>query len=101
MSKSVTKINSVHLTVQFIKHKDGIIAYAPSLDLSTVGKTLAKSQRMITEAVSIFFDDLVKCGKLTEVLSGLGWIQRRSTWNPPPMIKEKSISLKLPTLVTV
>jgi hypothetical protein len=79
MSKIVTKINSVNLTIQFIKHKDGVIAYAPSLDLSTVGKTIAISQRMISEAISIFFDDLVKRGKLTEVLSSLGWVQRHST----------------------
>src|SRR3989344_5718428 len=100
MSKTSTKINSVHLTVQFIKHKDGVIAYAPSLDLSTVGKTLAKSQRMISEAIHIFFDELITRGTLTKVLSGLGWVQRRSAWSPPRMIKEKSISLKLPALVT-
>lgn len=100
MLKKVTKINSINLTVQFIRHKDGVIAYAPSLDLSTIGKTLAKSQRMIGETIRIFFDELVERGTLTEVLSGLGWVQRRSTWNPPRTIKEKSISLKLPTLVT-
>jgi hypothetical protein len=100
MLKKVTKINSINLTVQFIRHKDGVIAYAPSLDLSTVGKTLAKSQRMINEAVSIFIEDLVSRGNLKEVLLGLGWVQHRSTWNPPRTIKEKSISLRLPTLVT-
>lgn len=98
MSNPKIKINSVRLNVQFIKHKDGVIAYAPALDLSTVGKTLMKAQKMIHEAVNLFLEDLIDRGTLDKVLSNLGWIYRRSSWLPPQPIKEKAISLKIPTI---
>jgi len=96
MSKLAAKVNSVSLTVQFIKHKDGVIAYAPALDLSTVGKTLKKAQLMIHEAVDVFLEELIERGTLAEVLSGLGWICRRSSWTPPRLIGERAISLRIP-----
>lgn len=101
MLKPATKINSVHLTVQFIKHKDGVIAYAPSLDFSTIGKNLKDSQRMFNEGVSLFLEGLIELGTLSEVLLDLGWVKHNTSWNPPRMISEKSVSIKLPTLVTV
>jgi hypothetical protein len=98
MSKPKIKINSVRLNVQFIKHNDGVIAYAPALDLSTVGKTLKKAQHMLHEAVNLFLEDLIDRGTLDKVLSDLGWVYRRSSWLPPQPIKEKAISLKIPTI---
>jgi len=98
MSKPKMKINSVRLNVHFIKHNDGIIAYAPALDLSTIGKTIKKAQRMIHEAVNLFLEDLIDRGTLDKVLSDLGWVYRRSSWLPPQPIKEKAISLKIPTI---
>ena len=43
------------------------MAYTPALDLSTSGTTLEEAKKNFTEAVEIFFDEIVKMGTLEDV----------------------------------
>ncbi len=87
------KIKSINgkIPVIFIKEKNQIIAYSPALDLSTCGKTLQKAKRRFNEAVTIFWEELIKMDTLEEVLKENGWQKikgekNRPTWQPPAIV---------------
>ena len=61
------------LPVIFIKEKNNIIANAPSLDLSTSGKTLKQSKSRFKEILLIFIQELIEMGTLEDVLLENGW----------------------------
>lgn len=66
-------IRNIKLTVNFIKEGKQIVAYSPSLDLSTVGNTYDQAKKRFEEAVNIFFEDVIKRNVMEEVLAELGW----------------------------
>jgi len=90
----------VELPVTFIEEGDSVVAYTPALDLSTCGKNRKDAERMFSEIVKIFFNDLVENNTVDEVLSGLGWTKdnARASWIPP-RISQESIGVQVPTLV--
>ena len=89
---------NMKLPVAIIKQGKSFVAYSPVLDLSTVGKTEAKAKKMFAEAVSIFFEELIERGTLSEVLADLGWQKVRKIWNPP-QVSNMPMQVKVPTLV--
>ncbi|MFA5877368.1 MAG: hypothetical protein WC880_03310 [Candidatus Paceibacterota bacterium] len=90
---------AVSLPVAFIEEGTTVIAYTPSLDLSTCGQNKTEAKKMFEEAVQIFFDDLVESNTVDEVLSGLGWKKdlKQASW-VPPVVSQESIGVKVPAL---
>jgi hypothetical protein len=86
---------AVNLPVAFIKEGKRVIAYTPALDLSTSGKDEAEAKIRFGDIFGIFFKDLIEQGTLGVVLSGLGWQQINSAWNPP-VISQKSVNVAIP-----
>lgn len=75
----------------FIKEKNQIVAFSPALDLSTCGKTFQKAKIRFHEAVTIFWEELIKMGTLEDVLKENGWQKIKSeknkpTWQPPAIV---------------
>ncbi len=64
---------SANIPVSFFKEGDAYIAYCPILDLSTSASTFEKVKGRFSEAVEIFFEELVDMGTLDDVLANLGW----------------------------
>src|SRR3989338_1241338 len=94
------KLPSIKLTVNFIKERKQVIAYAPALDISTVGKTEAHAKKRFEELVHIFLKDISERRVEDEVLTEIGWtktlVQNRSPklqWIPPVVT---SIDLQVP-----
>jgi hypothetical protein len=90
---------SVELPVTLIQERDTVIAYTPALDLSTFGKNNEEAKRMFSEAVKIFFNDLVENNTIDEVLSGLGWTKNstKTSW-VPPKISQESVDVRVPVM---
>ena len=88
---------SIKLTVNFIKERKQVIAYAPALDISTVGKSEAHAKQRFEELVRIFLNDISERHVVDEVLTELGWtkqsIQNKPQWIPPAVT---SIDLQIP-----
>ena len=76
----------ISLPIVVFKEGTSYIAYSPALDLSTSAKTYKKAQDRFSEAVDIFFEELVSLGTVDEVLSGLGWKKIKSNWKPPVVV---------------
>jgi predicted RNase H-like HicB family nuclease len=82
----------LELPVAFLREGRFVVAYTPSLDISTSGKTVAEAKRRFGELVRMFIDDLIENNNLDPVLLGLGWkkgtstTNTRGTWIPPQRI---------------
>ena len=88
-------IKHLDLPVSFIKEASQFVAWTPALDLSTVGFTLAEAKKNFTEAVEIFFEELILAGTLEDVLLDLGW-QHHGEEFIPPVISQGVESVKVP-----
>ncbi len=83
------------LSVSILKEGKRYIAYTPTLDLSTSGKTYEEARKRFEEIVTIFFEELVKKGTLEEVLLGLGWNKLQAKWNPPIVVSQGMQNIKI------
>lgn len=89
-------IKSLNLPVSFLKEADQFVAYTPVLDLSTSGNTLEEAKNNFTEAVEIFFDEIVQMGTLEDVLLDLGWKRRDKDFLPPVIVSQGMESVRVP-----
>jgi uncharacterized membrane-anchored protein len=88
--------NSLHLKVNISKQGRRFIAYAPALDIMTVGKSDEEVRVRFNELVAIFLEELHNAGTTDEVLTELGWKKVMRQWTPPT-ITTKNFSVKVPT----
>lgn len=77
------------ILVEFVKDGEYIVAYCPSLKLSSFGKDIIEAQRMFNEALSVFLKDTISKGTLPEILEGLGWQKRDHKLVPPIKIDDQ------------
>jgi len=92
MNKSIV----YNLPVSFLRESDQFIAYTPALDLSTSGLTLEEAKKNFTEAVGIFFDEIVEMGTFEDVLLDLGWKKHNEDFIPPVVISQGMESVSVP-----
>ena len=92
MNKSIV----FNLPVSFLRESNQFVAYTPALDLSTSGTTIEEVKKNFTEAVEIFFDEIVKMGTLEDVLLDLGWKKQNKDFIPPVVISQGMESVRVP-----
>ena len=85
-----------NLPVSFLRESDQFVAYTPALDLSTSGSTLEEAKKNFTEAVGIFFNEIMEMGTLEEVLLDLGWKKQNEDFIPPVIISQGMESIRVP-----
>ena len=56
-----------------------------------------KNQKLKEER-DISFEEIIEAGTLNSVLAGLGWQKIDKNWQPPQIISQNSINLKIPAL---
>ena len=75
-----------------LMEEDGVcIAYCPALELSSFGDDASDAKKAFMEAMSIFFEEVVKKGTLEKVLLQLGWTLRalpKPKYLPPPFSRQ-------------
>ncbi|MBI2058012.1 MAG: hypothetical protein HYT63_03485 [Candidatus Yanofskybacteria bacterium] len=92
MNKSIV----FNLPVSFLRESNQFVAYTPALDLSTSGPTLEEVKKNFTEAVEIFFNEIVEMGTFEEVLLDLGWKKQNEDFIPPVVISQGVESVRVP-----
>jgi len=85
-----------NLPVSFLKEANQFVAYTPVLDLSTSGATLEEAKNNFTEAVGIFFDEIIEMGTLEDVLLDLGWKKKNEDFIPPVIVSQGMESVRVP-----
>ncbi len=85
---------SVKVPVQFIREGKYFVAYCPVLDISTQATSFEKVQHRFNELMNIFFEEMLRDGKLDKYLTEMGWIKRtrpQLTWEPPYQVVSKDL----------
>jgi len=86
----------IKLQVTFIRQGKKFVAYSPALDISTTGKTLRQAQTRFSELLEIFFEELAEKETTDEVLTELGWVKVKKLWEPPRIVKQESLNIRVP-----
>ncbi len=99
-SKSAFKMNNfiknqqnnfdLGLEVLLLKEDDFIVAYCPSLNLSSFGSDIQEAKKAFHEALQLFMDDIIERGTLEKALLDLGWTLRKqptAEFKPPSSYK--------------
>ena len=94
-----TGVLNFSLGVQIIRQGKRFVAYTPVLDLSTSGRTEKEAQKRFEEAVNLFFEEIINAGTFEGVLGGLGWEKVKNHWQPPQVVSERNVNLKVPVFV--
>jgi predicted RNase H-like HicB family nuclease len=85
---------NVDVTVFFFREGDQVIAYAPTLDLSTSGRTITEAKEMFQGALSTFLESIEEMGTTEKVLAELGW---RRVDNPEEPWRAPNTRARVPT----
>ena len=92
------EVFSYNLPVTILKEGDYFVAYSPALDLSSAGKSEPEAKRMFSEAVSVLFEELLEMGTLDKVLNELGWKKIDHVYQPPQVIDQSMMEVKVPAV---
>ena len=84
-----------NLPVSILKEGNKYIAYTPTLDLSTYGKSEEQAKKRFEEVVNIFFEELIELGTIDKVLTNLGWQKIQAKWNPPIVISQEIQTVRM------
>ncbi|MDA2936490.1 hypothetical protein MYX06_04700 [Patescibacteria group bacterium AH-259-L05] len=84
------------LPVTILKEKNRFVAYSPTIDLSTSGKTYNEAQSRFTESSLIFFEEIINKGTIDDVLNELGWQKIKKRWQAPVVVSQQSETVSVP-----
>lgn len=84
------------LPVVMFREGKNYIAYTPSLDLSTSGKSYEQAKKRFEEVVEIFFEEVQERGTLEKVLTELGWEKVKREWTPPAIVATETQTFQFP-----
>lgn len=92
----INKTLSFKLPVTITKQGRRFVAYSPTLDVSTSGKSVKDVQSKFGEIVGIFLEEIIEAGTADDVLSELGWQKVQKRWNPPQVVSSQSVNIRMP-----
>jgi predicted RNA binding protein YcfA (HicA-like mRNA interferase family) len=100
MARILTKRRTVLPEIDFTAHvwKEGpsYVSYAPELDVSSCGDSVAQARARLREAVSLFLEECSRRGTLDAVLSESGFEKRGETYRPRRIIARAKVRLAVP-----
>jgi hypothetical protein len=67
------KIESISVEVKFLKDKNSVLAYCPSLQIITEGKNLDEAKAMFKEAYHLWIESVNAHADAVQTLHALGW----------------------------
>lgn len=91
------KFTHINLTINIVKQANRYIAYSPALDLSTSGRSETEARKRFSEAALLFIEELDRAGTLKNVLGELGWRRTQKQWEPPRVVSQEAVGVRIPT----
>ncbi len=86
MQADKANLHEMKFPVLIMYEGNRFVAYTPLLDLSSSGETSEEARDSLSEAVSLFFEEIIARGTVSEVLQDLGWTQTGIAWKPPQVV---------------
>lgn len=98
MAKTLKFEGKIRIRVWKDEETGQVIAHSPDFDLTTQGDSENHAIEMFKEALELFLIECAKLGTLEQVLSELGWHEKRPYhWVPPHLLRERALrNLRIP-----
>ena len=84
----------INFTTQVWKEGEMYVSYAPELDVSSCGETVAKAKKNLLEAVECFLETAEKMGTLVDILKEAGFSKRGMVWEAPRVLSVEKTKLQ-------
>jgi predicted RNase H-like HicB family nuclease len=88
----------IHFTVQVWKENDAYVAYAPELDVSSCGESLAQAKKRLHEAVSLFLEEASRMETLEDILAEAGFEKHGNNYRTRRVLAREKVRLAVPIL---
>jgi predicted RNase H-like HicB family nuclease len=89
-------IPEIDFTAQVWKEGATYVAYAPELDVSSCGDSVAEARARLREAVSLFLEECSRKGTLDTILAESGFAKRGRSYRPRRIIARAKVRLAVP-----
>ncbi len=86
----------ITFTVQVWREDGAYVAYAPELDVSSCGDSLAEARARLREAVSLFLEEASRMGTLEDILAEAGFEKHGKTYRPHRVLARQKVRLAVP-----
>jgi hypothetical protein len=95
-SKNRLQLPKIDFTAHVWKEGPTYVSYAPELDISSCGDSVAQARSRLREAVSLFLEQCSRMGTLDSVLAESGFQKRGGTYRPRRIIARATLRLAVP-----
>ena len=95
-SKRKVNVPEIGFTTQVWKERDTYVGYAPELDISSCGDSLAEARTRLREAVTLFLEECSQKGILETILSEAGFEKHGRSYRPHRILVRAKVRLALP-----
>ncbi len=95
-TKGKTVNPDITFTVQVWREDGTYVAYAPELDVSSCGDSLAQARARLREAVSVFLEEASRKGTLEDILAEAGFEKHGKTYRPYRVLARQKVRLAVP-----
>lgn len=84
----------INFTTQVWKEGDKYVSYAPELDVSSVGESIAEAKKNLLEAVECFIETADQMGTLEEILEESGFVKKGKMWEAPKVVSTEKMKFQ-------
>jgi hypothetical protein len=96
LSKRRTEFPNIDFAVHVWKEGTAYVGYAPELDVSSCGDSVAQARARLREAVSMFLEECSRRGTLDTILAESGFEKRGQSYRPRRIIARAKVRLAVP-----
>ena len=89
-------VPDIQFTADVWKEGSAYVAYAPELDVSSCGDSVAEAKAHLREAVTLFLEECSRKGSLDAILSESGFEKRDKSYRPRRILTRARVRLAVP-----
>ena len=96
LTKREARLPEIDFTAHIWKEGTTYVSYAPELDVSSCGDSVAQARARLREAVSLFLEECSRRGSLDTILFESGFAKRGQTYRTRRIIARAKVRLAVP-----
>lgn len=96
LTKRKPQVLNIRFTVDVWKEGSAYVAYAPELDVSSCGDSVAEAKARLREAVTLFLEECSRLGNLDAILAESGFEKCDKSYRPRRILTRTKVRLAVP-----
>ncbi|OGL75676.1 hypothetical protein A3F52_04690 [Candidatus Uhrbacteria bacterium RIFCSPHIGHO2_12_FULL_47_11] len=84
---------AINFTTEIWRNGGHFVAWAPELDVSSMGNTIDEARKNLREAMGLFVDEAEHMGTLRDILEESGYVRSVEGWRAPEILAIEKMSV--------